>query len=93
MILSNYSKDEEELQPQPLEPPAAGRLREIQVPTLVVVGDLDTSGTLAMADVLERGIAGARKVVYPGAAHMLPMEQPARFNRLVLDFLQTASSS
>jgi pimeloyl-ACP methyl ester carboxylesterase len=37
---------------------------------------------------LEEGIAGAQKVVIPGAAHMVPMEQPDMFNRLVLDFLR-----
>lgn len=72
----------------PLDPPAAGRLGEIRAPTLVVVGDLDVPYVLAGATMLEEGIAGAQKVVIPGAAHMVPMEQPDMFNRLVLDFLR-----
>ena len=72
---------------QELEPPAAGRLDEIHVPTLVIVGDLDTTRILASAEALAQGIPGARKVVFPGTAHMLSMEQPGEFNRVVLEFL------
>jgi pimeloyl-ACP methyl ester carboxylesterase len=75
--------------PQPLDPPVHTRLGEIHVPTLVIVGDQDVPDVLASSDVLATGIPGARKVVIPGTAHMLNMEQPAEFNRLVLDFLGT----
>ena len=72
---------------QPLEPPAIDRLGEIRAPTLVVVGDGDVPHILATADLLAAGIPGARKTIMPGVAHMLTMEQPEGFNRLVLDFL------
>ncbi|HEY8742536.1 MAG TPA: alpha/beta fold hydrolase [Chloroflexota bacterium] len=72
---------------QPLEPPAAPRLAEIAVPTLVIVGDGDQPDILAIADLLHQGIAGARKVVIPEVAHLPNMERPELFNRLVLDFL------
>ena len=78
-----------EPKPQPLDPPAAGRLHEIAVPTLVIVGDLDTTGTLAMANQMAGAIPGARKVVIPGVAHMVNMEEPARFNEVVLGFLDS----
>jgi 3-oxoadipate enol-lactonase len=74
--------------PRPLEPPAHRRLGEVRAPTLVIVGDHDQPATVAGADLLARGIAGAGKVVVPGVAHMVNMERPAHFNRLVLDFLQ-----
>ena len=70
-----------------LDPPAAGRLGEIQVPALVIVGDADTPDTVANADTLAEGIPGARKVVLANVAHMVPMEAPDAFNRVVLDFL------
>jgi 3-oxoadipate enol-lactonase len=79
----------DESQPLPLEPPALLRLGEIQVPTLVVVGDHDVPDTLAAADLLAHSIRGARKVVMPGAAHLPSMEQPEQFNRLVVDFLRS----
>jgi 3-oxoadipate enol-lactonase len=87
MCLNNYRAYHTDGKPQPLDPPAAGRLHQIRVPTLVIVGDLDTSATLAIADQLAREIPGARKIVFEKVAHMVNMEQPARFNQVVLDFL------
>ncbi len=52
-----------------------------------MVGDLDESGVLSAADRLAQGIAGARKVVMVGTAHLPSMERPAEFNRIVLGFL------
>ncbi len=75
--------------PQPLNPPALSRLAEIHVPTLVIIGDKDVSGILEIANLLEAGINGARKVVIADTAHMLNMEKPAEFNRVVLEFLKT----
>jgi len=77
----------EEPQPRPLEPPADGRLGEIAVPTLVMIGDLDTSDTQAASRRLAAEIPGARLEVFPGVAHMVNLEEPERFERLVLDFL------
>ena len=69
------------------EPPALTRLGEIHAPTLVIYGDLDESVVIAGCEELARGIAGARKVVFPGVAHMVSMERPAEFNRIALEFL------
>ncbi len=80
--------DDEEVQPLHLEPPAAGRLSEIRVPTLVIVGDKDVEIILKIADKLEKDIAGAKKVVIPGTAHHLNMEKPQEFNRVVIEFLK-----
>ncbi len=74
--------------PQPLSPPAIGRLGEIRVPTLVVLGDLDASSVVAVADLLAQSIPGARKVVIPGTAHMLSMEKPQEFDQIALSFLR-----
>jgi pimeloyl-ACP methyl ester carboxylesterase len=72
---------------QSLEPPAVKRLKEIRVPTLVIVGDLDTPKTLAASRLLAEEIDGARLVTIEGAAHLPSMERPAEFNRHVLSFL------
>jgi len=69
-----------------------GRLGEIRVSTLVVIGDQDVPTMLAQADLLASGVAGARKVVIPNAAHLPNMEQPELFNRVVLDFLHTTAT-
>jgi pimeloyl-ACP methyl ester carboxylesterase len=67
--------------------PAIERLDQLHLPTLVVVGERDDADFQAQADALARGIPGARKAVIPGVGHMSNMEDPATFNRLVLDFL------
>jgi pimeloyl-ACP methyl ester carboxylesterase len=71
----------------PLEPPAVNRLAEVKAPTLIVVGDQDMPEVLEVADTLEQGIAGAKKVIIAGTAHHPNMEKPEEFNRVVVDFL------
>jgi 3-oxoadipate enol-lactonase len=68
--------------------PAVNRLGEIQVPTLVIVGDQDRPEIIEAADFLERSITHARNVVIPKTAHLSSMEKPAEFNRIVLEFLE-----
>jgi pimeloyl-ACP methyl ester carboxylesterase len=59
----------------------------VQAPTLVIIGDGDVPDELAIADRLAAGIAGARKIIMHGAAHLPSMEQPEAFNRTVSEFL------
>jgi len=94
MTTHNFKRgDDEEVQPQRLEPPAANRLSEIHVPTLVIVGSEDVEYILSIADKLEKDIVGAKKVVIPHTAHHLNMEKPQKFNRVVIDFLEQVDSS
>ena len=91
MMTNNYRLHaNEEVATKRLDPPAIGRLGEVRVPTLVIAGDLDESSTVAMMNLLAEGVTGARKVVFPGTAHMVNMEQPERFNATVLGFLEQA---
>lgn len=69
------------------EPPTIERLGQIKVPTLVVVGSIDSLNLRNIADTLAAKIPGARKVVIPGASHHPPIETPQEFNRTLLDFL------
>ena len=70
-----------------IAPPAITRLAEIHVPTLIIVGDYDIPDMLMLAERLAREIPGAEQIIIPGVAHMVSMEQPEAFNRVVLDFL------
>jgi pimeloyl-ACP methyl ester carboxylesterase len=73
---------EQEDPPMPIESteaPAATRLGEIQAPTLVLVGDEDVSDFLEIAERIGKAIPRARKVVIPGAAHLLSLERPEEF--------------
>lgn len=72
---------------KPLTPPARERLHEIQIPTLLFVGDSDAPDQLKIVETLEAEIGGARKIVYPGVGHAITLEVPDRFNADVLNFL------
>ncbi len=80
----------EDPQPDLLDPPAVNRLGSIAVPTLVMVGDLDEEATVESSRRLARDIPDARLELFEGVAHMVNLEQPERFTRLVLDFLRDA---
>ncbi len=70
-----------------LNPPAVERIAEIHSPTLAVVGDLDMPGILEIVDKIEKNIPGAQKVIIRGVAHMVNMEKPKEFNKIVIDYL------
>jgi pimeloyl-ACP methyl ester carboxylesterase len=73
-----------------LDPPAAGRLAEIEVPVLVVVGEDDVAATHEAASLVATSIRGARREVVPGVGHLVPLAAPEAFSRTVLDFLASA---
>jgi pimeloyl-ACP methyl ester carboxylesterase len=71
-----------------LEPPAWQRLRELQTPTLVVVGTSDDPDIRSIVDSIAAQAPHARKLVIPGAGHMLNMERPAEILQAIRDFLR-----
>ena len=74
-----------------LDPPAAHRLEEIDVPTLILEAEHDPPDMKRLADFLVREIIGSRKVVVEGADHVVNMRQPERFEELLLPFLADAA--
>ena len=70
------------------EPNAVLRLGELSLATLVVVGESDIPDVHAHAGVLERGIQGSRRLVVSGAGHLVFLELPDVFTRLLRDFLR-----
>jgi pimeloyl-ACP methyl ester carboxylesterase len=60
--------------------PIRDRLGEIDLPTLVVWGELDRLVPLRDADEFAWLISGARKIVYEDTGHMVMLERPERFN-------------
>ncbi len=71
-------------------PPSNGRLKEIKVPAIVLVGDSDAPDLLRIADHLAAQIAGADLITIENAAHLPSLERPETFNQVVLDFLAEA---
>ncbi len=72
---------------QELDPPAAHRLPEIDVPTLVLIAEHDPPYARRVGELIARGILGARKVTVEGADHVINLRRPQEFDRLVLGFL------
>lgn len=70
-----------------IQPPAIDRLAELEVPMLVVVGELDMPGIHEIADLLIEANPDAELVTVPDVAHMVNLEAPERFNELLLEFL------
>jgi len=66
---------------------ARGQVAAIRRPTLVVAGDRDGMVPLAPKLRLAAAIPGARIVVVPASGHATPYDQPATFNRVLLEFL------
>jgi 3-oxoadipate enol-lactonase len=63
-----------------------GILREIPVPTLVIVGARDPATPPADGQLVHEGIRGS-KLVTLDAAHLSNIEQSAQFSRTLIDFL------
>ena len=70
-----------------MNPPAAERLREIHSRTLVIGGERDVSDIQRIVAKMASEIPGAEKQIVLGAGHLVPMEKPDEFNRLVTEFL------
>jgi pimeloyl-ACP methyl ester carboxylesterase len=62
-------------------------LERVSVPTLIVVGSEDAQFRPA-AEVMERRIPGARRIVLDGAGHAANVDAPNEFNAVVNDFLE-----
>jgi 3-oxoadipate enol-lactonase len=68
---------------------ALPRLGEIRVPTLILTGDADIPDVHAHAGAIEAGIRGSRRVVLSDAGHLMYMEKPEEFSRVVIGFIES----
>ncbi|MEO7118842.1 MAG: alpha/beta hydrolase, partial [Candidatus Limnocylindrales bacterium] len=85
--LENYMAEPGYGKPRLFTPPAVHHLAEVAQPTLVMWGDLDEPSTQKGSEAMAAGIPGARSHTFAGVAHMVDLERPQAFERLVLDFL------
>ena len=67
------------------------RLRALDVPTLIMVGDEDDP-CIEPAIFTKRSIPGSGLAMIPQSGHAINLEEPDLFNRLVLDFLTAVES-
>jgi 3-oxoadipate enol-lactonase len=65
------------------------RLHEIHVPTLILVGEADIPDVHAHAGAIETGIPNARRLVVADTGHLMYIEKPEEFTRIVIRFLES----
>ncbi len=73
---------------QPTKPAAADRLGEVRGPVLILIAENDIPAYKEITDKLAKGLASARKIVIPGAAHAINLDKPKEFDDAVLEFLR-----
>jgi pimeloyl-ACP methyl ester carboxylesterase len=70
-----------------VERPAIDRLNELELPTLIMLGELDLFQR-EEAELLARRIAGVSLVAVPRGSHLLNLTSPAEFRAEVSQFLR-----
>ncbi|MDE0191697.1 MAG: alpha/beta hydrolase [Gammaproteobacteria bacterium] len=90
-VLSTYQAENEEGLPQPLEPRAAERLGELNIPVLVMIGTLDEARSRATAAHLVASVPDSRSVEVADVAHMIQLEAPGRVSEELRDFIRDHS--
>ena len=70
------------------QPALHQRMGELSVPVLVLAGEEDTKFA-AIAREMHEAIPGSRLEIVEQAGHAVHLEQPERFNRVVLEFLSS----
>ena len=63
-------------------------LKDIKVPTNIIVGDKDPACPVSASETLHSGISGSQLVILKEAAHLPNIEQKDAFNRALLGFLE-----
>jgi pimeloyl-ACP methyl ester carboxylesterase len=67
--------------------PAAGRLEELKVPVLIIVGAHDVPYMQSAASYMVERLPLAEKVILPDSAHLSNLDHPQDFQRIVSTFL------
>jgi pimeloyl-ACP methyl ester carboxylesterase len=70
-------------------PDSLPRLSEIRIPTLILVGDADIPDVHSHAGVIEAGIPNSRRIIVEDAGHLMYLEKPEEFSRLVITFIKS----
>lgn len=85
--LENYRNGE--LRDQAIQPElqAATAIDRVTMPLLVMWGTFDVKSAAVSGEWLVANVPGTEHHVFEGVAHMVNLERPAEFNRILRDFL------
>jgi 3-oxoadipate enol-lactonase len=67
-------------------PDVRAALTALQVPALVISGDLDVAGYREIAGEIAAALPHGKLARFPDAGHVMNLEEPERFDSLVLEF-------
>lgn len=68
-------------------PPTYDRLDDVRLPTLLVIPEHDVPDVIEIVSLLDERIPDSKRVDIEGAGHMVNMEQPAKLDAAILEFL------
>ena len=68
-------------------PKAITRYRDIKSNTLILIGDQDMPSINKISGLLDEGLKNSRRIEINGVGHLMNIENPDEFNRIVLSFL------
>ena len=88
MLLKSYETPDHDFEQEP-DVLAIDRLDQIQVSTLVIIGNHDTPDIQTMSEILENDIPKTKLVKMRGVAHLPNMEKPSEFNKIIQEFLES----
>ena len=91
--LENYRAEQAANQAIQPDVPAVQLLDRLTMPTFFMWGTLDEQPVGVAGQKLASEVDGARSHVFEGVAHMVNLERPEEFNRLVGDFLDEVDAS
>ena len=68
-------------------PMAIKKLNEIKIPTLIITAEFDIERCKEVAQLLANKIRGAKLITIKGAGHIMNMDNPQEFNKIVSEFI------
>jgi 3-oxoadipate enol-lactonase len=88
--LLNASPQDHKHSDMPLpEKPVFPYVRDLRMPTLILIGSADIADNQAVAGALVMAIPGAARVVVPDTGHLMYLEKPEIFSAVVSGFLKS----
>ena len=66
---------------------AIKKLNEIKIPTLIVTAEYDLALCKDIAAIMAKEIPGAKLISIKGAGHIMNMDQPEEFNKIISKFI------
>ncbi|HEV8248241.1 MAG TPA: alpha/beta hydrolase, partial [Polyangiaceae bacterium] len=78
---------------QNIDPPAAERLTELDIPSAIITGEHDLAYNAAIGQLLVSRVRGATELRLPDAGHLANMEAPQAVNRAIVQVAALADYS